>query len=291
MSDQPQGPTDPSREDDQAPPSGPPTAAAPPPPPAQATPPLPAQPPPAQPPPPPAAAPPPTYGPPPAYGPPPSGYAPPGPPSQQGGYGYDGPPASPPPGQVNPYGGYAAAPGYSGGRPMHPGSIGYVEQNFGRVADFGPRLLANLVDVALTLIGLIPMFFGIGVLIAAAPTNVTYDEFGNSTATGGDAGLAVVGGLLIALGVLVSFGIWLWNRVFRMGRTGQSVGKKVIGLRLIDEKAGRPIGAWMCFLRELVSGVVNQVFYLAYLWMLWDPDKQTLGDKAVHSTVVVVPKG
>ncbi|MDF3044526.1 MAG: hypothetical protein K0R30_754 [Ornithinibacter sp.] len=291
MSDQPQGPTDPSREDDQAPPSGPPTAAAPPPPPAQATPPLPAQPPPAQTPPPPAAAPPPTYGPPPAYGPPPSGYAPPGPPSQQGGYGYDGPPASPPPGQVNPYGGYAAAPGYSGGRPMHPGSIGYVEQNFGRVADFGPRLLANLLDVALTLIGLIPMFFGIGVLIAAAPTNVTYDEFGNSTATGGDAGLAVVGGLLIALGVLVSFGIWLWNRVFRMGRTGQSVGKKVIGLRLIDEKAGRPIGAWMCFLRELVSGVVNQVFYLAYLWMLWDPDKQTLGDKAVHSTVVVVPKG
>lgn len=291
MSDQPQGPTDPSREDDQAPPSGPPTAAAPPPPPAHGTPPLPAQPPPAQPPPPPAAAPPPTYGPPPAYGPPPSGYAPPGPPSQQGGYGYDGPPASPPPGQVNPYGGYAAAPGYSGGRPMHPGSIGYVEQNFGRVADFGPRLLANLVDVALTLIGLIPMFFGIGVLIAAAPTNVTYDEFGNSTATGGDAGLAVVGGLLIALGVLVSFGIWLWNRVFRMGRTGQSVGKKVIGLRLIDEKAGRPIGAWMCFLRELVSGVVNQVFYLAYLWMLWDPDKQTLGDKAVHSTVVVVPKG
>ena len=277
MSDQPQGPTDPPREDDQAPPAGPPSTAAAPPPPAQAPPPPPAQ-----------------ASPPPSYGPPPSGYAPPGPsgpPSQQGGYGYGGPPASPPPGQVNPYGGYAAAPGYSGGRPMHPGSIGYVEQNFGRVADFGPRLLANLVDVALTLIGLIPMFFGIGVLIAAAPTDVTYDEFGNSTATGGDAGLAVVGGLLIALGALVSFGIWLWNRVFRMGRTGQSVGKKVIGLRLIDEKAGRPIGAWMCFLRELVSGVVNQVFYLAYLWMLWDPDKQTLGDKAVHSTVVVVPKG
>ena len=47
----------------------------------------------------------------------------------------------------------------------------------------------------------------------------------------------------------------------------------------------------MCFLREIVQGLVNQIFYLGWLWMLWDTDKQTLGDKAVHSSVVVVPKG
>ena len=173
---------------------------------------------------------------------------------------------------------------------MHPGSIGYVEQNFGPVADFGKRVLANLIDVAITLVGLIPMVIGGAMLIAAAPSDVTYDQFGNATTTGGDSGLAVAGGLVMALGALVSFGIWLWNRVFRMGRTGQSVGKKAIGLKLIDEKAGRPIGAGMSFVRELVSGIVNQVFYLSYLWMLWDTDKQTLADKAVNSTVVVVPK-
>ena len=104
-------------------------------------------------------------------------------------------------------------------------------------------------------------------------------------------GLAVTGGLLIGLGVLVSLGITLWNRVFKMGRTGQSVGKKAIGLFLLDDKTGRPIGAGMCFLRELVQGLVNQIFYLGWLWMLWDTDKQTLGDKSVHSSVVVVPKG
>jgi uncharacterized RDD family membrane protein YckC len=285
MSDQPQRPAEPAREHDEGAPD--PATAPPPSPPAQAGP-TPA----APPPPPPPSVPPPSG---PAYpAAPPTGFDPRQPwvpVEQRGGYGWGAPPAWAQVGQSNPYGGYAPAPGYSGGRPMHPGSIGYVEQNFGRVADFGPRVLANLIDVALTLIGLIPMFIGIGVLIAAAPTNVTYDEFGNGTATGGDAGLATVGGLLIGLGALVSFGIWLWNRVFRMGRTGQSVGKKVIGLNLMDEKTGRPIGAWMCFLRELVSGIVNQVFYLSYLWMLWDPDKQTLGDKAVHSTVVVVPKG
>jgi hypothetical protein len=41
----------------------------------------------------------------------------------------------------------------------------------------------------------------------------------------------------------------------------------------------------------VVSNIVNQVFYLSFLWMLWDTDKQTLADKAVHSSVIVVPKG
>ena len=76
-----------------------------------------------------------------------------------------------------------------------------------------------------------------------------------------------------------------------MGRTGQSVGKKVIGLYLLDDKTGQPIGAGMCFLRELVQSLVNQIFYLGWLWMLWDADKQTLGDKAVHSNVVVAAEG
>jgi uncharacterized RDD family membrane protein YckC len=223
----------------------------------------------------------------PAYGapqPPPYG-APQPPPSQ-----YGAQPGYPPP-AANPYGGYSQAPVYAGGQAAYPGSIGYVEQNFGKVASFGQRALAYLIDFAITLIGLIPMILGIILLVAAAPELQT-DQFGTVTSSGdGDAGLAVTGGLLIALGVLVSIAITLWNRVFKMGRTGQSVGKKAIGLFLLDDKTGRPIGAGMCFLRELVQGLVNQIFYLGWLWMLWDTDKQTLGDKAVHSSVVVVPKG
>ncbi len=102
----------------------------------------------------------------------------------------------------------------------------------------------------------------------------------------GDGTMAAVGGILIALGVLISLGITLWNRVFRMGRTGQSVGKSAMSLKLIDDKNGQPIGAGMCFVREIVAGLANQIFYLSWLWMLWDTDKQTLADKAVHSTVV-----
>ena len=177
-----------------------------------------------------------------------------------------------------------------GGGPAYPGSLAYVEQNFGRVAGFGQRALAYLVDTALTLIGLIPMIIGTIMLVASAPSLQT-DEFGNVVSSGdGDTGLAVTGGLLIALGALLSLVITIWNRVFKMGRTGQSVGKKVVGLYLLDDKTGRPIGAGMCFLRELVQTLVNQIFYLGWLWMLWDADKQTLGDKSVHSSVVVLPK-
>jgi uncharacterized RDD family membrane protein YckC len=189
----------------------------------------------------------------------------------------------------NPYGGYSQAPVYAGGT-AYPGSLTYVEQNFGKVADFGQRALAYLIDFAINLIGLIPTIIGIIMLVASAPDLQT-DELGNITSSGdGSTGLAVTGGLFIALGFVLGIGIWLWNRVFKMGRTGQSVGKKAIGLYLLDDKTGQPIGAGMCFLRELVQGLVNQIVYLGWLWMLWDADKQTLGDKSVHSNVVVLPK-
>jgi len=207
--------------------------------------------------------------------------------------GYPAQPGYAPQAPANPYGGYTQAPVYSGGGgPAFPGSLAYVEQSFGRVAGFGQRALAYLIDTALSLIGLIPAIIGIIVLTVAASDSLTTDEFGNVTSTGEfDPGLAVVGGLLITLGVVVGLAITIWNRVFKMGRTGQSVGKKVIGLYLLDDKTGQPIGAGMCFLREVVQTLVNQVFYLGWLWMLWDADRQTLGDKAVHSSVVVVPKG
>ena len=54
-------------------------------------------------------------------------------------------------------------------------------------------------------IGLIPVVIGSILPRGAAPTEINYDEFGNLTRTGGDSGLAAVGGLLIGLGVLDQF--------------------------------------------------------------------------------------
>jgi uncharacterized RDD family membrane protein YckC len=215
------------------------------------------------------------------------------------------PPAPEQPGQVPPSpppagGGYAPAPSYQSAPPpaaygqsaayaAPAGTLPYVEQYFGPVATFGPRAKAGIIDALVTMIGIIPLLIGMGMLIAGAPTQDPLDP--SQTVSGsGSAGLMGTGGIIMLLGFLLIFAIMLWNRVFRMGRTGQSIGKSVAGLKLIDNKTGQPIGPGKSFLRELVHGLANQIFYLSYLWMLWDSNKQTLGDLAVGSTVIKVPK-
>ena len=206
-----------------------------------------------------------------------------------------GPPAQP----SGPYAGgsrsagpspYGAAPQinpYGAGGQAFPGSKAYVEQHFGPVAGFGGRALALIIDSLLMLIGFIPMVIGAVLLVVAAPDT---DAFGSSIDGTGSGGTAALGGILIVLGILLAIGIQVWNRIFRMGRTGQSVGKQVMGLKLVHEQTGQPIGALQAFLRELLSGLINQIFYLSYLWMLWDDNSQTLHDKVVHSTVIQLPK-
>ncbi|WP_353951266.1 RDD family protein [Knoellia sp. S7-12] len=195
----------------------------------------------------------------------------------------------------NPYAGgapppYQAAPTvnpYGGGAPAYPGTRAYVEQQFGPVAGFGSRVGAFVIDMLLSFIGLIPLIIGLVLLVVAGPD---VDEFGNSVSGTGDAGLAAIGGILALLGVLLMWGILIWNRIFKMGRTGQSVGKKAMGLKLIHHQTGQPIGAGMAFGREILSQFINQIFFLSNLWMLWDDNKQTLHDKIVSSTVIEVPK-
>ncbi|MFC7486226.1 RDD family protein [Knoellia sp. CPCC 206453] len=199
------------------------------------------------------------------------------------------------PQQANPYAGgapspYEAAPTvnpYGVGAPAYPGTRAYVEQQFGPVAGFGSRVGAFLIDVLLSFIGLIPLIIGLVLLVVAGPD---VDEFGNSVSGTGDAGMAAMGGILALLGVLLMWGIVIWNRIFKMGRTGQSVGKKAMGLKLIHEQTGQPIGAGMAFGREILSQFINQILFLSNLWMLWDDNKQTLHDKIVSSTVIEVPK-
>jgi uncharacterized RDD family membrane protein YckC len=190
----------------------------------------------------------------------------------------------------NPYGGPAVGDPWGAARSMQPGGRGYVEAHFGPVAGFGDRVLALLVDGLVNLAAFLPVLIGIPFLVAGVPKQNGYDDYGYETYGDANGPLLTVGVVIMVLGVLFAIGVNLWNRVFRMGRTGQSIGKRAIGLMLVDARTGQPIGAGMCFLREVVSGLVNQVFYLSYLWMLWDDDRQTVADKAVHSTVVKVAK-
>lgn len=228
-----------------------------------------------------------SWAPPPAPAAPPAPPAPPAAPSGQPAYGQpSGQPAYGQPGgqpayaapATNPYG-YAAPPPQGG--QVSVGSLPYVEHHFGPVAQFGDRILPAIIDALLPMIGVVVAVVGMIVASLGAPSS-SYDE--------GSPALAIVGFVVMMLGFVGSFAIWVWNRLIKQGSTGQSVGKKMGGLKLIDSTTGQPIGAGKAFLRDFVQGLVNQIVYLGYLWMLWDANRLTLGDMVVKSTVIKVPK-
>jgi uncharacterized RDD family membrane protein YckC len=97
-------------------------------------------------------------------------------------------------------------------------------------------------------------------------------------------GRASTGAYVVCLILSLVFG--LWNACYLQGKTGQSIGKRVLGIKLIKEQTGQPIGGWSCFGRIFVHIVDVLSLFLGYLWPLWDQKKQTFADK-IMSTVVV----
>ena len=170
----------------------------------------------------------------------------------------------PPPG---PYPGPAGqAPGYP------PGYPAYAPPPASAYAHWGQRVGAYLIDALL----LVP-----GYVVAS---------IGAALAGGDSGGASAVGALLMAVGYLGSAAVAIWNQVFRQGRTGWSIGKKVLGIRLLAEATGQPLGPLLTFGRSLAHILDALPCYLGFLWPLWDPKRQTFADKIVHSVVVPQPE-
>jgi uncharacterized RDD family membrane protein YckC len=70
--------------------------------------------------------------------------------------------------------------------------------------------------------------------------------------------------------------------------SGQTVGMRVLGIRAIDAATGRRVDYGKAFIRYLVSLVSGLACLLGYLWMLWDPERQTWHDKVAGTFVVPV---
>jgi uncharacterized RDD family membrane protein YckC len=184
------------------------------------------------------------------YGPPQGQQQPYGYPQQpQQGYGYPQAPGVPP---QQGYG-YPQAPG---GYPGYPQQPGYGAQP--RYANWGQRFLSKLIDSIVYLVAYLPL-----VLIGAK------------------AGVPV----LSILGFLLLIGVIIWQ-VIQEGRTGQTIGKKVVGTRTLKEDTGQPLGGGMAFVRQLAHFLDGLPCYLGYLWPAWDAKRQTFADKVCGSIVI-----
>lgn len=85
--------------------------------------------------------------------------------------------------------------------------------------------------------------------------------------------------------ILLAIAFQVYNR-WILGGQGASIGKKALGLRLIKEETGQPIGAGLAFLRDLAHVVDAIICYIGFLFPIWDAKKQTIADKIVKTLVV-----
>ncbi|WP_326588326.1 RDD family protein [Streptomyces sp. NBC_01294] len=92
-------------------------------------------------------------------------------------------------------------------------------------------------------------------------------------------------GVPFLIGVLYAIGMSFFQ-LYKEGKTGQSMGKKIVGISLHREADGRTLGFGMAFVRKLAHALDSFSCYVGWLWPLWDAKKQTFADK-VCSTVVI----
>ena len=92
--------------------------------------------------------------------------------------------------------------------------------------------------------------------------------------------------LLAGIGFVAYFGVIFMFLIRPVGRSGQTIGRRMMNIRVVDIATGQPIGVGMAILRYLVAGFISGFFYIGYLWMLWDDQRQTLHDKVANSIVV-----
>ena len=122
-------------------------------------------------------------------------------------------------------------------------------------ASFGRRLVALLIDGVLLLV----VYAFVAALTSASTAQV--------------------------LDLVVGLAYWGY---FEGSASGQTVGKRVMGIRVIDFAKGGPIGFGRALLRYVGRIVSSIPCLLGYFWMLWDKEKQTWHDKIANTVVVPV---
>jgi uncharacterized RDD family membrane protein YckC len=181
------------------------------------------------------------------------------------------------PGQ-NPYG----QPAY--GQPTYaPPAYGSPTYDY---ASWFKRVGGTIIDALVTLLALVPLYVGMGILLSTAETTTRPDGTTSATFQGSAAAT-----ILMVVGFLVGIGFFIWNTFVRQGRTGATIGKSALGMTLIAESTGQPVGAGMAFVRYIVHQFTDGLCFLGYLWPLWDSKRQTWTDKILSQVVVNRPKG
>jgi len=131
------------------------------------------------------------------------------------------------------------------------------------------RFVALLIDGVL--------FFALGLFMGLATGG------GYSTRSAGAHEFGIQAGTRATLATLLLFFAYY---VVSEGVFGQTLGKRVVGLRVVDEE-GYQIGLGAAVVRNLLRLVDGLFFYIVAALSVWfSPKGQRLGDRAAHTCVV-----
>ncbi len=132
-------------------------------------------------------------------------------------------------------------------------------------ASFGKRFLAVLIDIIL--VGFVTSILGSITGTVSTTSTGTYT--------------------MNPLGTLAGFVYY----VAMIHKYGATVGKMALNIRVQDMTTGQNLDIIHAILREIVGKMLSGIALgLGYLWMLWNPQKQTWHDMIAKSIVVEVKK-
>jgi uncharacterized RDD family membrane protein YckC len=146
------------------------------------------------------------------------------------------------------------------------------------LAGWGPRAGAALIDA-------LGLFYGpmiLGMLIAAVAGGIEQTPTGSEPTDTGALFIGVMATIAIALGI--------YNVCVRQGRTGQTFGKQLLGIRLVRMSDGQPVGVGLSLGRYLLHWADMLPLYVGWLWPLWDARRQTFADKIARTVVLASPR-
>lgn len=185
----------------------------------------------------------------------------------------DGPPAygsTPPPGPPA-YGtpAYGTPQGQPYGGQPHP-----VDP----YASWGLRLASYVLDSLIAFAIYLPFYIVGFILISVDTDPVTGQSEGGAP--------TIIGVILLGISVVLVLAFSIWNYGIRQGRTGQTLGKKIVSIKVLTTD-GQVMGAWLSLGRTLLFSILTTcTCYINALWPLWDDKKQALHDKVVKTVVL-----
>lgn len=204
------------------------------------------------------------------------------------------PPGAPPGWPYPPYG-YPVPPGYA---PPPPRPHGYA------LAPFGPRLVARLIDIGVVLL-LNVLANGFFVWRFVQEIGPLFREVVRRSMAGDRStdGLPQVSpeadGLQVVI-LLVAAALWFAYEVPALANSGQTFGKRLMGIKVVPLTADEPLGFGRSLRRWNLLGLPTLLWCcgLGFLLQLLDcvfpvfdrPLRQALHDKRAQTVVVHVPR-